>query len=59
MDAQRAKAIFDSPEMIAVKLEGKPVWIEHVDVDNGMATVQVGSDPLDTQTVKIDRLEEK
>jgi len=59
MDTQRAKAILESPDMIAVKLEGEPVWIEHVDMENGMATVQVGTNPGNTQTVKTARLEEK
>lgn len=58
MDAKRAKAIYDSKDTIVVSLDGKPVWIEHVDEANGMATVQVGSDPLNTHTVSVDRLEE-
>lgn len=59
MDIQRAKAIYDSKNMIAVHLDGQPVWIEHVDADNGMATVQVGSRPTDTHTVGVERLEEQ
>lgn len=58
MDAKRAKAIYDSKDTIAVTLEGDPVWIENVDEANGMATVQVGSRPGNTQTVRVDRLEE-
>lgn len=58
MDVKRAKAIYDSKDTIAVKLEGDPVWIENVDEANGMATVQVGSRPGNTQTVRVDRLEE-
>lgn len=58
MNAQRAQQIYDSSEMIAVQLEGQPVWIEKVDQANGMATVQVGSDPLNTQTVSVERLKE-
>jgi small acid-soluble spore protein H (minor) len=58
MDVQRAKAIFESKDTIAVTLEGDPVWIENVDEANGMATVQVGSRPGNTQTVRVDRLEE-
>ncbi|GIQ63586.1 hypothetical protein PACILC2_21540 [Paenibacillus cisolokensis] len=58
MNAQRAKQIFESEETIAVHLEGEPVWIEHVDVANGMATVQIGNNPLNTHTVSVDRLEE-
>ncbi|CAM3516433.1 MULTISPECIES: H-type small acid-soluble spore protein [Paenibacillus] len=58
MDVQRAVEIFESKDTYKVNLEGEPVWIEHVDQQNGMATVQVGSRPTNTQTVKVDRLEE-
>lgn len=59
MDVQRAKDIYASREMIAVHLDGEPVWIEHVDDDNGMATVQVGSRPTNVHTVGVERLEEQ
>ncbi|KOS04466.1 MULTISPECIES: H-type small acid-soluble spore protein [Paenibacillus] len=59
MNVERAKAIYDSPDTIAVQMDGKPIWIEHVDEANGMATVQVGSRPTNTQTVRVDRLEEQ
>ncbi|WP_028591070.1 H-type small acid-soluble spore protein [Paenibacillus massiliensis] len=59
MDVKRAVDIYNSKEMISVKLEGEPVWIEHVDTENGMATVQVGSRPTNTMTVRVDRLEEE
>lgn len=59
MDAARAKQIYDSDKRIGVHLEGDSVWIEHVDVANGMATVQVGSNPLNTHTVSVDRLKEE
>ncbi|MGG1615434.1 H-type small acid-soluble spore protein [Paenibacillus sp. NRS-1782] len=59
MNVERAKAIYNSSENIAVQLEGRPIWIEHVDEANGMATVQVGSNPGNTQTVRVDRLEEQ
>lgn len=58
MDIQRAQDIFASKDTFSVHLDGKPVWIEHVDAENGMATVQVGSRPTDTHTVSVDRLEE-
>ncbi len=58
MNVDRAKQIFDSKDTIAVQLEGQPVWIEEVDAANGMATVQVGADPLNTQTVSVERLKE-
>lgn len=58
MNTERAKQIFESKDMIAVKLEGQPVWIEEVDEANGMATVQVGQKPTNVQTVAVDRLKE-
>ena len=59
MNVQRAKEIYESEHMIPVKLDnGEPVWIEKVDSANGMATVQVGATPLNTQTVAVDRLSE-
>ncbi|MDI4644184.1 H-type small acid-soluble spore protein [Cohnella hashimotonis] len=58
MNTQRAKQIFESKDMIAVSLEGQPVWIEEVDEANGMATVQVGQKPTNVQTVAVDRLTE-
>ncbi|MGN7763002.1 H-type small acid-soluble spore protein [Paenibacillus sp. sgz5001063] len=59
MNIQRAKEIYASKDMISVHLDGEPVWIEHVDTDNGMATVQVGSRPTNTHTVGVERLEEQ
>lgn len=59
MDVKRAQDIYASKEMVSVHLDGKPVWIEHVDAENAMATVQVGSRPTNTHTVGVDRLEEQ
>lgn len=59
MDVKRAGDIYASKDRIAVHLDGEPVWIEHVDADNGMATVQVGSRPDNTRTIGVDRLEEQ
>lgn len=58
MDAKRALDIYQAKDTIPVNLEGVPVWIEKVDVDNGVATVQVGTRPTDTQTVNVERLQE-
>ncbi|REK74654.1 H-type small acid-soluble spore protein [Paenibacillus paeoniae] len=58
MDTERAKQIYDSKDTHAVHLEGDSVWIEHVDEANGMATVTVGNNPINTQTVSVDRLKE-
>lgn len=59
MDVKRAMDIYTSKEMIPVHLDGESVWIERVDKENGMATVQVGSRPTNTHTVGVDRLEEQ
>lgn len=60
MNAQRAQQIYDSKDKIAVQLDGEQsVWIENVDEAKGMATVQVGANPMNTQTVSVERLREK
>jgi len=58
MEMQRAVEIFNSKDTYKVNLEGEPVWIEQIDAQNGMATVQVGSRPTNTLTVNVDRLKE-
>ncbi|MGG4340972.1 H-type small acid-soluble spore protein [Paenibacillus lautus] len=58
MEIQRAVEIFNSKDTFKVNLGGESVWIEHVDQQNGMATVQVGSRPTNTLTVNVDRLKE-
>ncbi|EJW19069.1 small acid-soluble spore protein H family [Paenibacillus alvei DSM 29] len=60
MDANRAKQILEMKDTVPVRLDGEQsVWIESVDVANSMATVQVGTNPLNTQTVSVDRLVEE
>lgn len=59
MDVKRAIDIYQTKDTVAVQLDGEPVWIEHVDEINGMATVQVGSRPTNTHTVSVDRLLEE
>jgi small acid-soluble spore protein H (minor) len=60
MNAHRAQQIYDSKDTIAVQLDDEQsVWIENVDIANGMATVQIGASPTNTQTVSVERLKEK
>lgn len=60
MDAHRAQQIYESKDTIPVHLDdGNSVWIENVDIPNKMATVQVGTNPMNTLTVSVDRLEEQ
>jgi len=49
VDVKRAQDIYASKETVSV----------HVDEENGMATVQVGSRPTNTHTVGVERLEEQ
>jgi small acid-soluble spore protein H (minor) len=61
MNAQRAQEIYESKDRFEVHLDedGDSVWIENVDVANGVATVQVGPKPVQTMTVGVERLVEK
>ncbi|CAM4330408.1 small acid-soluble spore protein H (minor) [Paenibacillus endophyticus] len=58
MDKARAKQIYDSDETFTVQLDADSVWIENVDEANGMVTVTVGNNPVNTKTVSCDRLKE-
>lgn len=59
MNAERAQEIYNSKDTIPVHLDnGQSVWIEKVDKANGVATVQVGTNPINTQTVAVERLKE-
>ncbi|MBW5448330.1 H-type small acid-soluble spore protein [Cohnella sp. CFH 77786] len=59
MNAERAMEIFQSKDTIPVHLDsGESVWIEKVDKENGVATVQIGQNPVNTQTVAVERLQE-
>ncbi|RCW47570.1 H-type small acid-soluble spore protein [Paenibacillus prosopidis] len=58
MDTARAKQIYESEQTFLVQLDGDSVWIENVDEANGMATVMVENNPVNTKTVSCDRLHE-
>lgn len=59
MNAERAQQIYNSPDIIPVRLDdGQSVWIEKVDTSKGVATVKVGDNPTNTETVPVDRLKE-
>ncbi len=61
MNAERAQEIYNSSDNFEVHLDddGPSVWIEKVDVANGVATVQVGPKPVQTLTVGVERLKER
>ena len=59
MKAERAQQIYEMKDTVGVKLDGEhPVWIENVDLANAMATVKVGTNPINTHTVSVERLVE-
>jgi small acid-soluble spore protein H (minor) len=58
MDTKRAMQIYESEQTFKVQLDEDSVWIENVDESNGMATVTVGNNPINTKTVSCDRLKE-
>lgn len=58
MDTARAMQIYESEQTFTVHLDEDTVWIEKVDEANGMATVTVGNNPVNTKTVSCDRLME-
>lgn len=58
MDTARVKQIYESEQTFLVQLDGDSVWIENVDEANGMATVMVENNPVNTKTVSCDRLQE-
>ncbi|SDO01265.1 small acid-soluble spore protein H (minor) [Psychrobacillus sp. OK028] len=59
MDAQRAQEISFSPKMENVIYKGEPVYIEHVDQNNGTATIHPLGNPNDKQSVDVTELEIK
>ncbi|MBN3523429.1 H-type small acid-soluble spore protein [Paenibacillus apiarius] len=60
MDVSRAKQILEMTDTVPVRLDNDhPVWIESVDEANEMATVQVGTNPMNTHTVSVGRLVEE
>lgn len=58
MDAKRAQEISQSPGMINVTCNGEQVYIEHVDQDNGLATVHPLETPSKKRSVSVDMLSE-
>lgn len=58
METTRAMEIYESEQTFTVHLDEDSVWIENVDEANGMATVMVGNNPVNTKTVSCDRLKE-
>ncbi|WP_066370042.1 small acid-soluble spore protein H [Neobacillus fumarioli] len=59
MDAKRAQEIANSHIMANVLYNGKPIYIEHVDQQNGKATIHPLDNPNQKQSVSITSLTEQ
>lgn len=58
MDARRAQEIANSTNMVNVMYNGTRVYIEHVDQQNGLATVHPLDEPNNKQSVSVSNLME-
>jgi small acid-soluble spore protein H (minor) len=56
MNTQRAKEIAASPVMANVTYNGKPIYIQQVDEQNGTATIYPLDEPKNVQTVSVNSL---
>ncbi|WP_257349702.1 small acid-soluble spore protein H [Pseudalkalibacillus decolorationis] len=59
MDAQRAQEIASSSTMANVTYNGEGIYIEHVDQQNGTATVHSLNNPNGKQSVSVTSLQEQ
>ncbi|MDP9739418.1 UNVERIFIED_ORG: small acid-soluble spore protein H (minor) [Bacillus sp. B2I3] len=59
MNAQRAEEIASSPNMVAVTYNEESIYIEHVDEQNGTATIHPLDDPNKKQSVSVTSLQEQ
>ncbi|OOE10005.1 small acid-soluble spore protein H [Fictibacillus arsenicus] len=59
MDAQRAQEISASAVMANVTYNGQSIYIEHVDQQNGTATIHPLDEPNNKQSVSVSSLEEQ
>ncbi|AXI09966.1 small acid-soluble spore protein H [Oceanobacillus sp. 143] len=59
MDAQRAQEITSSPDIIDVTYNGEAIYIEHVDEQNGTATIHFLNEPNNKQSVSVTSLNEQ
>jgi small acid-soluble spore protein H (minor) len=59
MDAQRAQEISASATMANVTYNGQSIYIEHVDQQNGTATIHPLDEPNNKQSVSVSSLEEQ
>ncbi|MED1204528.1 small acid-soluble spore protein H [Heyndrickxia acidicola] len=59
MDAKRAQEISNTSSMTKVTYNGTDVYIEHVDQQNGLATIHPLDNPNQKQSVNVSSLEER
>ncbi|MDF1996356.1 small acid-soluble spore protein H [Peribacillus frigoritolerans] len=59
MNAKRAEEIASSPNMVTVTYNEESIYIEHVDEQNGTATIHPLDDPNKKQSVSVTSLQEK
>jgi small acid-soluble spore protein H (minor) len=59
MEVYRAQEIADSRSMVNVTYNGTPVYIEHVDQNNGKATIHPLDEPTNKQSVSVTDLSER
>ncbi|CAK6477442.1 small acid-soluble spore protein H [Peribacillus castrilensis] len=59
MNAQRAEEIASSPNMVTVTYNEESIYIEHVDKQNGTATIHPLDDPNKKQSVSVTSLQEQ
>ncbi|WHX66008.1 small acid-soluble spore protein H [Peribacillus frigoritolerans] len=59
MNAQRAEEIASSPNMVTVTYNKESIYIEHVDEQNGTATIHPLDDPNKKQSVSVTSLQEQ
>lgn len=59
INAQRAEEIASSPIMANVTYNGESIYIEHVDEQNGIATIHSLDEPNNKQSVSVTILEEQ
>ena len=59
MNAQRAQEISSSPIMANVIYNGESIYIEHVDEQNGTATIHSLDEPNNKQSVSVTSLNEQ
>lgn len=59
VEAQRAQEISSSQSIVSVLYNGTPVYIEHVDRSNGLATIHPLENPSSKQSVSIAELTEQ